>query len=235
MKKRGFTLIELLVVVAIIAILAAVLFPVFSRAREKAKQATCQSNLKQIGLAIQMYCSDYDGCLPWVSIGSRYHAGSVIARGWLYYLLFGPPCRFADEALEPYVKNRELWYCPSVGKNELVHPPPNYPITFLENGGTYFFGYRTPPNCPEMGTRPAVILSGSSSDSFPRPAEVSLLWDLRHWGLPNAHDVRPPHSDGLNAFFGDGHVKWVAMSGRSGVITRSNYWRTHSWSGLYEY
>ena len=63
-QRRGFTLIELLVVVAIIATLAAILFPVFAKARDKARQSTCQSNLKQIGLAIQAYVQDYDGYLP---------------------------------------------------------------------------------------------------------------------------------------------------------------------------
>ena len=64
MKRRGFTLIELLVVIAIIAILAAILFPVFARAREKARQASCSSNQKQIALGILMYAQDYDEAFP---------------------------------------------------------------------------------------------------------------------------------------------------------------------------
>src|SRR5947208_15879514 len=63
-QKRGFTLIELLVVIAIIAILAAILFPVFAQAREKARQTTCLSNMKQLGLGFRMYLQDYDGVFP---------------------------------------------------------------------------------------------------------------------------------------------------------------------------
>jgi len=63
-KTKGFTLIELLVVIAIIAILAAILFPVFAKAREKARQASCQSNLKQLGLAFTQYIQDYDEMMP---------------------------------------------------------------------------------------------------------------------------------------------------------------------------
>src|SRR5688572_18777417 len=84
-RKQGFTLIELLVVIAIIAILAAILFPVFARARENARRASCQSNLKQIGLGIAQYSQDYDekltpcydsqtsaSSLPWQSLIQPY-------------------------------------------------------------------------------------------------------------------------------------------------------------------
>ena len=62
--RKGFTLIELLVVIAIIAILAAILFPVFSQARDKARQTTCLSNAKQVGLAVMQYQQDYNELYP---------------------------------------------------------------------------------------------------------------------------------------------------------------------------
>src|SRR5213592_1557878 len=77
LKKQGFTLIELLVVIAIIAILAAILFPVFAQAREKARQAACTSNLKQLGNAFGMYTQDYDETTP-LEDG----AGGIFAQLW---------------------------------------------------------------------------------------------------------------------------------------------------------
>lgn len=103
-SKNGFTLIELLIVVAIIALLAAILFPVFARAREKARQAACQSNLKQIGLGLLMYAEDYDGRLPFA-----YHDDSPGQNdsSWRMDIL-------------PYVKNTQLFSCPSNQANKLA-------------------------------------------------------------------------------------------------------------------
>lgn len=117
-RNSGFTLIELLVVIAIIAILAAILFPVFAQAREKARGASCLSNMKQIGLAIQMYAQDYDemyprndDCLnndtipfPLVPTATGCNGPSFGNRinhyKWFWWLY-------------PYVKNHQIFRCPS--------------------------------------------------------------------------------------------------------------------------
>jgi len=100
MRRKGFTLIELLVVIAIIAILAAILFPVFARAREKARQTSCLSNIKQLTLANLMYAQDWDETFI------------------QYQLLCVPPYDTATWSvpmvrINPYVKNPKLWQCPS--------------------------------------------------------------------------------------------------------------------------
>jgi prepilin-type N-terminal cleavage/methylation domain-containing protein len=97
-RRSGFTLIELLVVIAIIATLAAILFPVFAQAREKARTATCLSNLRQIGLANNMYVQDYDEHFPFAG------------HDW-------PKASFVDawNCLGPYIKNSQMFVCKSDG------------------------------------------------------------------------------------------------------------------------
>lgn len=101
-KRRAFTLIELLVVIAIIAILAAILFPVFARARENARRASCQSNLKQIGLGLMQYTQDYDETMPMLwSVDSPVNSGNA-APGYTW-----------RDAVQPYVKSWQIFKCPS--------------------------------------------------------------------------------------------------------------------------
>ena len=101
MKTRGFTLIELLVVIAIIAILAAILFPVFARAREKARQTSCLSNVKQLTLGILMYAQDYDERLPFGYNGPQPRTGVMFQ-------------------VMPYVKNDDIHNCPSASHNSIT-------------------------------------------------------------------------------------------------------------------
>ena len=95
-RRRGFTLIELLVVIAIIAILAAILFPVFARAREKARQTSCASNLKNLGTAVLMYVQDYDEHFPLAA----YATPTFDVVTW-------------HDLTDPYAKNTAIWHCPS--------------------------------------------------------------------------------------------------------------------------
>ncbi len=97
--KKAFTLIELLVVIAIIAILAAILFPVFARARENARRASCQSNLKQLGLGILQYVQDFDERYP-ANEGVMVSSTVVTGPNW-------------GQKIFPYIKSTEVYRCPS--------------------------------------------------------------------------------------------------------------------------
>lgn len=136
MSRRGFTLIELLVVIAIIGILAAMVFPVFARARESARKAVCLSNIKNISLAYQMYLGDYSAFPP--------KGHDQEAADWMASVGFaggpdeGPGNPFLSPfvVLDEYIKNREVWTCPSAGFFVIQNPVtivPVYEGTWLDS------------------------------------------------------------------------------------------------------
>lgn len=205
-KRRGFTLIELLVVIAIIAILAAILFPVFARAREKARQASCCSNIKQLTLADSMYRSDYDSRFTGVW---EANSGAWGTRSWWY------------GQFEPYLKNIQIYECPSFDN---VHNPGHcqnrarsgigrtWAWTSVEGpGGDLGWIARKKETRLE---RPAEFITfGDASCMGFGPYGSTVFEDWRDMtaarGL-GADNYR--HNDGINCGFADGHAKFMKSS-----------------------
>ena len=201
-RRRGFTLIELLVVIAIIAILAAILFPVFARAREKARTASCQSNLKQIALAVLMYAQDYD---------ERFPASAAC----------GPTCPLPwDLATYPYIKNWQVYLCPSNPRGSMNPWGPYYGYThnvFTTYGYNSSIAQRT---MAELTVPAETCLLGDSQHTGLTLADVRTAWPKTcgtfgsYSGCPNKGAIEDAvqfaaHSDGNNRAFADGHVKWL--------------------------
>lgn len=175
--RSAFTLIELLVVIAIIAILAAILFPVFAQARDKARQTSCLSNAKQLGLGVMMYVQDYDETFPLASGYCDASCGSV-ANQWLmgFYIAFPYDWRpsvlerrpaFADawgNSIQPYVKSYPVFACPS-----------GSPVRV---GGAWTPDYSN-PNKPwaEATMQYNGLLHGYSEAGMVAPTDVVLLWE----------------------------------------------------------
>lgn len=247
-KQQAFTLIELLVVIAIIAILAAILFPVFAKAREKARQVTCASNMREIGLAMLQYVQDYDE--------THAMADSDIIGSW-------------DRNVAPYIgqgkiqngitvrgqqNNVGIFKCPDdniarYGAADIA--PRSYSMSRSGNDGFYFSpGFQKDANG-------ANYTPGRNIAQLPVPAQTIMLaerpdtsnifgadngavvggtaigsFNGANWGVqvsgagaPNYGVSEPFHSGGWNYLFADGHVKWQRPENTIGTIN-CEYWGT---------
>ena len=221
-RLTAFTLIELLVVIAIIAILAAILFPVFAQAREKARQATCLSNEKQLGLAFMQYVQDWDEIYP---IGLKVDGDPRYGLGW-------------PATIYPYVKNKQVYVCitdqeVSFGSGDLLSYNYNMNIPNpIEIGG--IFG-----EYPQMRSPARTVLLCEMSNAPYRYVRVddinnigasigngtqnfgNMAYGTGYFGAfgkdagglnSDGSDFQGPkgrHMEGSNYIFGDGHVKWL--------------------------
>ncbi len=179
--RKGFTLIELLVVIAIIAILAAILFPVFARAREKARQSSCLSNIKQLSLGNVMYAQDYDEKTVIFSQGAS--GGNP---QWHYLI-------------EPYLKNENIYLCPS------QRPTAQWYGRMI----SYGIHRSTGVSLAQIG-KPAETLALADVrylDDEDRSCAVFYVPPSEPLGSFGCLSDR--HNDGLNCGFYDGHAKWM--------------------------
>ena len=217
MSRRGFTLIELLVVIAIIAILAAILFPVFARAREKARQASCQSNLKQLALGVLMYAQDYDERTCGAYGNSSNPSGIPRPRGpvtgdtnWWKW----------PDLIYPYINNLQVYICPSA---------PGGTCRYAGNQDALNGSHTSPGRMLAWHARPAehiMLYDAPSHRSCGRPHGYRLDGDgpwAYCYGIPAVDENKfapgnqyaqdfERHNEQCNYSFMDGHVKALPNS-----------------------
>ncbi|MEN6641434.1 MAG: DUF1559 domain-containing protein [Armatimonadia bacterium] len=205
--KRGFTLIELLVVIAIIAILAAILFPVFAKAREKARQTSCLSNLKQIALGNLQYISDYD------QTTLRWRRYSYQKPGGTYPL--AADYQSMPALLQPYVKNDQIFICPSASTtSRALSYHINVEAIAGAGTGDAINAVDTYPSTKEGQINAAMTMFACDGSVVAARTEdwVSTYYCAR---TPDSTDttgyyqISDRHNEGANVAYYDGHAKWL--------------------------
>jgi len=209
-RKPGFTLIELLVVIGILGIIAAILFPVFARARERARQTTCASNLRQIGMATMQYAGDNDGLL----FNALSHADD---DGRITHWSF---CQEPDERVNAscgplalFLKSADVWTCPSAGGlkalNDYKPMPPAYGLNIAYVRSEISQG--RPVSLSQVAAPSETIFAADSaaySSGLPTWIENVFL-PSDHEAAVHGHEasVHGRHSGLANVLWLDGHVK----------------------------
>ena len=204
--SQAFTLIELLVVIAIIAVLTAILLPVFFSVRGKARQTVCVSNMRQIGIAISLYAQDADDLYPYGNDPSDIHTNPNIWLSSPYYnqVTAMQPLR---DILAPYIQTNDLWHCPSdSGYTELdvsaydgFGIPLNATPTAFQAFGTSYL-YRT--EIALLHTPYGALVAYDSAGTPHEDAEVNVLMD----GNGSWHGGYLVSQKRYNELMGDGHV-----------------------------
>jgi len=203
-KRKGFTLVELLVVIAVIAVLAAILLPVFAQAREKARQTTCLSNLKQIGTALFLYVQDYDEGFP-LQLDTPSFTDAYALHAW-------------PALLQPYSKIYDIWRCPS--------SPDSTPVVKSGTGSywinAYLNGWCNNPSMNACGSSlcdavplalaaiPYPVTTVVMSDGFGGTGyltPVHMWCDIWAGGSADCYRWDTYHSGGANYLLVDGHAK----------------------------
>ena len=213
-KPNAFTLIELLVVIAIIAILAAILFPVFAQAREKARETSCTSNSRQVGLQVRMYVQDYDETMP---IFYAYNSNPASGR---------PGHKGVEELILPYGKNRQIFRCPDdaggPALGDATYGCPGLGSYHSCYGSSYRFchgSFSTVAGESSQNNEPYSSGEMVADASFALPSETRMMrddmmaffTDPRYGYSPDY--FRQWHPRGGSTIFIDGHAKFTVSAG----------------------